>query len=88
MPSKTISMSKEHTDVNILKKGIKYLAIALPLMFLSPYLITLAFLNKETLMLYVFLVLGIMIGIGAVYLLFKGINTIMKSIFKKQKSLY
>lgn len=74
-------MSKEHTDVNLLKKGIKYLAIALPLMFLSPYLITLAFLNKENIMLYIFLAIGIILGIGAVYLVFKGINTIMKSIF-------
>jgi uncharacterized membrane protein YccC len=81
MPFKTIAMSKEHTDVNLLRKGIKYLAIALPLLFLSPYLITLSFLNKETMMLYVFFAIGLLLGIGAVYLLFKGINTIMKSIF-------
>jgi uncharacterized membrane protein YccC len=81
MPLKIIAMSKEHTDVNLLRKGIKYLAIALPLLFLSPYLITLSFLNKETLMLYVFFTIGLLLGIGAVYLLFKGINTIMKSIF-------
>jgi hypothetical protein len=78
---KATAMSKEHTDVNILRKGIKYLAIALPLLFLSPYLITLAFLNKQTMMLYVFFIIGLIAGIGAVYLLFKGINTIMKSIF-------
>ena len=45
MQFKTITMSKEHTDVELLRKGVKYLAIALPLLFLSPYLITLAFLN-------------------------------------------
>lgn len=74
-------MSKEHTDANLLRKGVKYLAIALPLLFLSPYLITLAFLNTETIYGYVFFGVGFIAGAGAVYLLFKGINTIMKSIF-------
>jgi hypothetical protein len=81
MQYKTIAMSKEHTDVELLRKGVKYLAIALPLLFLSPYLITLAFLNTETIYGYVFFGLGFIAGAGAVYLLFKGINTIMKSIF-------
>ncbi|MDG1501260.1 MAG: DUF6095 family protein [Ulvibacter sp.] len=81
MQFKTIAMSKEHTDVELLRKGVKYLAIALPLLFLSPYLITLAFLNTETIYGYVFFGLGFIAGVGAVYLVFKGINTIMKSIF-------
>ena len=81
MQYKTIAMSKEHTDVELLRKGVKYLAIALPLLFLSPYLITLAFLNTETIYGYVFFGIGFIAGVGAVYLLFKGIKTIMKSIF-------
>ena len=81
MQFKTIAMSKEHTDVELLRKGVKYLAIALPLLFLSPYLITLAFLNTETIYEYMFFGIGFIAGAGAVYLLFKGINTIMKSIF-------
>jgi hypothetical protein len=81
MQFKTIAMSKEHTDVELLRKGVKYLAIALPLLFLSPYLITLAFLNTETIYGYVFFGLGFIAGVGAMYLVFKGINTIMKSIF-------
>lgn len=81
MQYKTIAMSKEHTDLELLRKGVKYLAIALPLLFLSPYLITLAFLNTETIYGYVFFGLGFIAGVGAVYLVFKGINTIMKSIF-------
>jgi len=81
MQYKTIAMSKEHTDVELLRKGVKYLAIALPLLFLSPYLITLAFLNTETIYGYVFFGLGFIAGVGAIYLVFKGINTIMKSIF-------
>lgn len=74
-------MSKDHTDFDILKKGLKYLAFALPLLFLAPYLLTLSFLNKETYMFYLFLLVGIIAGAGAIYLCFKGINTIMKSIF-------
>ena len=81
MQFKIIAMSKEHTDVELLRKSVKYLAIALPLLFLSPYLITLAFLNTETIYGYVFFGIGFIAGAVAVYLLFKGINTIMKSIF-------
>ncbi len=74
-------MSREHTDFTVLKKGLKYLAFAVPLLFLAPYLLTLSFLNQESLIFYLFLVLGIAIGTAAIYLSFKGINTIMKSIF-------
>ncbi|RMA64937.1 DUF6095 family protein [Ulvibacter antarcticus] len=74
-------MSKEHTDLDLLKKGIKKLALALPLLFLSPYLITLSFLNKDNYTFYLFLFFGIIAGAAAIYLCFKGINTIMKSIF-------
>ena len=74
-------MSKGHTDFDILKKGLKYMAFALPLLFLSPYLLTLSFLNKEIYVFYIFLGLGIIAGAGAIYLCFRGINTIMKSMF-------
>ncbi|MEM0519524.1 MULTISPECIES: DUF6095 family protein [Aequorivita] len=76
-------MSKTHTNFDLLKKGLKFLAFALPLLFLSPYLITLSFLNKETFMLFVFLFFGVIAGAGAIFLLFKGINTIMSAIFYK-----
>ena len=74
-------MSREHTDKVILMKGIKLMAFALPFLGLSPYLLTLSFLNKETFMFYVFLILGIIAGAAAIFLIFKGINTILKSIF-------
>ncbi len=74
-------MSREHTDFTVLKKGLKYLAFAVPLLFLAPYLFTLSFLNQESLIFYLFLILGIVSGTAAIYLSFKGINTIIKSIF-------
>lgn len=78
-------MSKPGTDMRILKKGLAKLIIALPLMFLGPYLITLGFLNKDNAMLYVFLILGIGIAITAVYFAFQGINIIIESMFGKRK---
>ncbi|NLN25551.1 MAG: hypothetical protein GX163_07870 [Bacteroidetes bacterium] len=72
------------TKMSILKKGIKKLAISLPLMFLGPYLITLSFLNKDNIMLYVFLALGLTVAISAVYFAFSGINTIVESVFGKK----
>ena len=40
-------MSQKHTDTKKLAKGVKYLAFTLPLLFLSPYILTLSFLNKD-----------------------------------------
>lgn len=74
-------MGKQHTDMKVLKKGLTFLGFALPLLFLAPYLLTLSFLNKEKLIFFLLLAVGIIAGAGAIYLLFKGINTIMKSIF-------
>jgi len=74
-------MSRNHTDLDLLKKGLKFMAFALPLLFLSPYLLTLSFLNKETYMFYIFLFFGIIAGAGAILLCFKSINTVMKALF-------
>ncbi len=71
----------KHTNQKLLTKGIKKMALALPLLFLAPYLLTLSFLNKENFTFYIFFLSGIIAGAGAIYLCFKGINTILKSIF-------
>ena len=67
----------KHTDKEMLLSGIKKMALALPLLFLSPYLLTLSFINKENFMFYLGLTLGIIAGAAAIYLCFKGINTII-----------
>ncbi len=74
-------MSQKHTDTKLLSKGLKYLVFTLPLLFLCPYLITLSFLNKGNYAFYLFLIVGIIIGGIAIYLFFKGIKTILDSIF-------
>ncbi len=74
-------MSQKHTDTKLLAKGVKYLAFTLPLLFLCPYLLTLSFLNKENFTFYLFLMVGIIVGVFAIYLFYKGIKTILDSIF-------
>jgi hypothetical protein len=69
------------TNKSVLAKGVKYLAGALPLLFLGPVVITSAFKNeKHPLYVYV-LILGILIALAAIFLIFKGINTVLKSLF-------
>jgi len=74
-------MGREHTDLKQLVKGLKYLLLALPTLILSAYLITFSGLNKETLPIYIALIPGILAMIATIYLLFKGIKTILKSVF-------
>ena len=74
-------MNQKHTNPNLLKKGIKYLAYSLPLLFLSPYVLTLSFINKETVFFYLFFVDGLIVGFFALYFLYKGIQTLLSSLF-------
>jgi len=74
-------MSQKHTDTKKLAKGIKYLVFTLPLLFLSPYLLTLSFLNKDNFTFYFFLIVGILIGILAILLFFKALKTLLAAIF-------
>lgn len=70
-----------HSDKRLLAKGIKLLAFALPLLFLSPYLITMSFLNKDNWSFYLFISLGIIVGAAAIFLVFKALRTFMRAIF-------
>jgi hypothetical protein len=69
------------TDKKILNKGISYFAWALPLIFIGPSLIHNAFMNRHTAWHYLVLGVGIAMCIGAVVLMFKGLRTIIKSMF-------
>ena len=74
------------TNKSILAKGIKYLAAALPLLFIGPFVITSAFKNEKSPLYIYVLVLGIIIGFAAMFLIYKGINTILKSLFDGDKN--
>ncbi|MFT7335888.1 MAG: hypothetical protein ACI9M1_001824 [Porticoccaceae bacterium] len=69
------------TNKEVLSKGIKYLAGALPLFFIGPSLIYNAFINKQNLWHYLVLAIGIIACFGAMYLMYKGLKTIIKSLF-------
>lgn len=68
----------------ILNQGLKYIVWALPLFFIGPTVIMSSFKNQEHPFFIPVLGLGIIISALAGILLFKGLNTIMKSLFDKQ----
>jgi hypothetical protein len=71
----------KHTNKQVLIKGVKFMALSLPLMFMGPYVITLGFLNKDNATFYFFFPLGLILAIVAVFFAFKGLKKIMKSMF-------
>lgn len=77
-------METERTDKDILVKGLKTMGISLACMFLGPTLFYIAQTNQEKPLYIPILIAAIIIGALAVYFAFKGINTIMDSMFKKK----
>ena len=73
------------TQNTTLAKGIKYLAGALPLLFLGPIVINSAFKNQKHALYPYVLGLGIVIALAAMFLIFKGITTLVKSLFDADK---
>lgn len=69
------------TNKELLSKGIKYLAGALPLLFLGPAVIYNAFMNKENNWHYLVLAIGILDCGAAMYFMYAGLKFIMKSLF-------
>lgn len=69
------------TNKELLAKGIKYLSGALPLLFVGPAIIHNAFMNKQNVWHYLVLGIGILACITAVYFMYLGLKTIMKSLF-------
>jgi hypothetical protein len=65
----------------LLAKGIKYLTGALPLMFIGPTVIYNAFMNQHTNWHYLVLAIGIIACLASMYLMFVGLQLIMKGIF-------
>jgi len=75
-----------HTDKQLLVKGIKRMAIGIPLIVLTTYILTFAFLNKDHIPIYIFLSLGIVAMAATIYLLFQGIRLILKALFWKPEA--
>ena len=72
---------QKFTDKKLLVKGLKRMAISIPLLVLTTYIFTFAFLNKEAIPLYILLPLGLIAMALTIYLMFRGIKLIMKAIF-------
>ncbi len=69
------------TNKELLSKGIKKLAWALPALFIGPTIIHFAFINKLQPTYYIILGLGIALCITGIIMIFLGIKTMMKSLF-------
>jgi membrane protein DedA with SNARE-associated domain len=70
------------TNKQILYKGVSYLGWALPMLFIGPSIIYNAFQNKQNDWHYLVLGIGILVCASAVYLMFRGFKTIIKSMFR------
>ena len=71
------------TNREVLFKGVKYLSGALPLFFLGPIVIYNSQMNLQSNWHYLILIIEIIMCFSAVFLMFYGIKTIMKSMFDK-----
>jgi len=71
----------KRTNREVLGKGIKYLAGALPLIFIGPSILHSAFKNQDHPYYIPVLIAGLLVCAGAIFLMFKGIGTMMKALF-------
>ena len=76
-------METNKTDRTLLFKGIKTLVFAALSLFMGPSLMHFAYLNEDKPLFIPLLVVACLICIMAVILVFRGLNTIIKSMFKK-----
>ncbi len=68
---------------SIFQKGIKYLAIALPLLFISPILITIGFKALDKSNNYLILILGCILAILTIGLVTQAFRIILNALFAK-----
>lgn len=71
------------TNKKVLNRGIRYLAMALPLLFIGPVIIHSSFKNQNNPMFYPVLGFGIVVCLTAMWFMFLGLRTVTNSIFDK-----
>lgn len=71
------------TDRDVLAKGLKLMGITLLLMFMGPTFVYIGFTNEDKPLYIPILIAGFSLCFGAIYMGFKGLKTIMDSMFKK-----
>lgn len=79
-------METKSTDKDILVKGLKKMGISIAFMFLGPTVLYIAFSNQEKILYIPLIVIGVLFCISAIYFAFKGLNTILDSMFKSKKT--
>ena len=71
----------KHTNKTLLMKGLKFLAGALPLSFIGPVVLFSSFKNQDHTWFIPVLIFALLAMAAAIFLMFKGISTIMKALF-------
>jgi len=71
----------KRTNKDLLVKGLKKMAISLVMMFAGPTLFYIATTNKEKPLYILILIISLLICGGAIFFAFKGLQTIMNSMF-------
>lgn len=72
---------RKHTNKEGLMKGIKFLAGSLPLAIAGPVVLFSSFKNQEHVLFIPVLGFALLAMAGAVFLMFKGLSIVMKSLF-------
>ncbi len=75
-------METPRTNKTLLAKGLKTMGMTLFLMFLGPLILHAGFSNPEKPLYIPLIIAGALICSAAIYFGFKGILTIMKSVFE------
>lgn len=78
-------MKRNRTNKTLLVEGIKKMGLSLVCMLLGPTALHIAFSNKEKPLYIPISILGLLVCGGAIYFAFKGIKTIMDSVFNNKK---
>ncbi|WP_225312697.1 DUF6095 family protein [Pseudotamlana haliotis] len=76
-------MEENRTDKAVLFKGIKILIFSVLSLFMGPILLSFAFSKPESPYYLPLLIIGCAVCAMAVFMIFKGLKTIMSSMFKK-----
>ena len=72
---------RKHTDKKVLMDGIKMMAGSLPLAFIGPAVLFSTFKNQEHPFFIPILILALTAMAGAIFLMFRGLGKVMKSLF-------
>lgn len=76
-------MEQNRTNKELLAKGLQTMGICLVLMFLGPTLLHLALTNQDKPTFILVLIIAIIVCALALFFLYRGIQIILDSIFKK-----